>query len=533
MVRPLLLSGFMGTGKTAVGRALATERGMRFLDLDALIEATAGATIADIFATRGEAAFRVLERDVLLEQLELESEQPTVISLGGGALLDRTTRVEVLMRSVVVVLSAEPAEILRRISAQDGESGARPLLRGADPLGSIVSLLAARAPGYAECHAHLATDGRQPLEIAHEAYRVWQEDAVVVAAGEQSYRVRIGSELIAKELGPLLGRASGTLLVTDSNVAPLHGHLATKILVTHGVKTAEVVLTPGEEHKNLEGMTRIFQAAFDAGMDRKATFVGLGGGVVTDMTGFAAACWVRGVRWVGLPTTLLSMVDASVGGKTGVDFGTAKNAVGAFWQPSGVLCDVQTLLTESERAYVGALSEVVKTALIGDPPLLDFLEANSAAVLRRDLGVLAEVVERCIRVKARIVALDEREAGLRATLNLGHTIGHALEAASGYTGLTHGEAVSLGLVAALRFGERRGHTPPMLTARILELLKRLGLPYRLQRSALLASVRLIGHDKKRAGTSVRFVYAAAPGNVFGEPTSLSELEAEAPELADP
>jgi 3-dehydroquinate synthetase len=197
-----------------------------------------------------------------------------------------------------------------------------------------------------------------------------------------------------------------------------------------------------------------------------------------------------------------------------------------------VLCDVETLLTESERAYVGALSEVVKTALIGDAPLLELLEQNSDAVLARDLSLMREVVERCVRVKARIVALDEREAGLRATLNLGHTIGHALEAASGYTGLTHGEAVSLGLVAALRFGQHKGHTPPDLTERVLALLRKLRLPHQLNAQDLIECTKLLGHDKKRSGDQVRFVFASGAGKVFSEAIQLAELSGFAPQLAD-
>jgi shikimate kinase/3-dehydroquinate synthase len=293
-----------------------------------------------------------------------------------------------------------------------------------------------------------------------------------------------------------------------------------------------VVLSPGEEHKSLLGLSQIYQGAFHSGMDRKSMFIGLGGGVVTDMTGFAAATWVRVVAWLGIPTTLLAMVDASVGGKTAVDFETAKNSVGAFWQPTGVICDVETLKSETERAFVGALSEVVKTAIIGDPDLLQLLEEQAERIAQRDLVLLRQVVDRCVRVKARIVALDERENGIRAHLNLGHTIGHALEASGGYTALTHGEAVSLGLVAALRLGQRRGHTDAHFTARVLQLLKRLKLPHVLTTSALERASSLIAHDKKRAGSSVRFIYARGPGDVWAEPTALRDIESSVTLLAD-
>lgn len=514
-----------------MGRLLAERRGARFLDLDAEIESEAGASIERLFETLGEAGFRALEAKAL-RRVIMGTSGPTVVALGGGALLDRALRVEALSAAVVISLTASAEEILRRAEGQKGDRAARPLLAGPDRLGRISQLLAGRRVAYVEAHAQIATEGRTLEEVANEAGRIWDEDAICVAAGEDSYRVLIGEGLIRARLSDFVGEPSGTLLVTDSNVDPLHGEKARGVLAAKKGARAQVVLTPGEEHKNLQGLSQIFEAAFESGIDRKATFVGLGGGVVTDMTGFAAATWVRGVRWIGCPTTLLSMVDASVGGKTAVDFRTAKNSVGAFWQPAGVLCDVETLQTETDRMFVGALSEVVKTALIGDADLLGFLEENAALLLARDPEVTSRVVERCVRVKARIVALDERETGIRATLNLGHTIGHALESAGGYTGLTHGEAISLGLVAALRLGQKKGHTSAELTRRVLGLLKTLKLPHHLATEDLKKSTGLLSHDKKRAGDSVRFVYARAPGDVFTETIGLSDLAALAPSLAD-
>lgn len=530
MKLPLLLTGFMATGKSSVGRAVAERRGVRFIDLDVLIEDRAGKSVARIFDEDGEATFRRLEAELLDDLLTSGGESAPVVALGGGALLERGRRIEVLGRAVVVTLTASVEEITRRTTSEGGAEK-RPLLTGSDPAKRVANLLEQRRLAYAESHATVVTDGRALSAIAVEVERIWDEGGVCVAAGEDSYRVLIGAGLVRDHLQKLMGACSGALLVTDENVAPLHGDRARGALLNID-RRAEVVLTPGEQYKNLDGLRRIFQGAFDAGLDRKATFVGLGGGVVTDMTGFAAATWVRGVRWIGLPTTLLSMVDASVGGKTAVDFETAKNSVGAFWQPAGVICDVETLQTESERAYVGALSEVVKTALIGDPDLFTLLERSSEAILSRDTALITEVVDRCVRVKARVVALDERESGVRATLNLGHTIGHALEASSGYTGLTHGEAVSLGLVAALRLGERRGHTPSQLTARVLALLDKLRLPRKLSATDLHKSTELLGHDKKRAGESIRFVYARDIGRVDTEAIGLDELARLTPQLAD-
>jgi 3-dehydroquinate synthase len=285
------------------------------------------------------------------------------------------------------------------------------------------------------------------------------------------------------------------------------------------------VLEDGEQYKTNVSLERIWQAAYENGIDRTAVVVALGGGVVTDTAGFAAACWMRGVRWVALPTTLLAMVDASVGGKTAVDFHAAKNCVGAFWQPSGVLCDVALESTEPERCYTSALAEVVKTALIGDPELFTLLERSRDAVRARDRDVIEELVRRSVRVKARVVSLDEREDGLRAVLNLGHTLGHALESAADYTGLTHGEAVSLGLVLALRIGERLKRTPAALRAGATQLLRDLGLPVDAGPERVRAAVALVGHDKKRTRDELSFIVATDVGSVEAVRLPLEELRA--------
>jgi 3-dehydroquinate synthetase len=217
------------------------------------------------------------------------------------------------------------------------------------------------------------------------------------------------------------------------------------------------------------------------------------------------------------------MVDASVGGKTGVDLGEAKNAVGAFWQPARVLCDVDYLATEAERGYRSGLAEVVKTALIGDPELFELLEREVVGIAARDRDLLTDIVRRCIRVKARIVSQDPREQGLRAVLNLGHTVGHAVESQAGFERLTHGEAVSLGLVAAVRIGHELGHTPKELVERTERLLVGLSMQTAIEKEPLAEAAELIGHDKKRAGSKVNFVFARGIGDVFTSPLELAQL----------
>lgn len=515
MRRPLLLNGFMATGKSTVGRRLAELAQRDFIDLDQRIEAAAGCTISELFSRDGEAAFRELERRTLAQALDAPG--APVIALGGGALAQRATRLDALERAVVVTLEAEPDEIVRRAA---GET--RPLLAAPDRAQRVRELLAQRASGYAEAHARLRTDAGAVDSVARAALDVWRSDPLVVAAGEQSYSVEIGAGLLQARVPSALGRPSQLVVVTDENVWRLHGE---RLRAALGERAATVVeLQPGEEHKHIGSVERIWRAALGAGADRRSRVLGFGGGVVTDIAGFAAATYMRGIDWVGVPTTLLAMVDASVGGKTGVDLLAAKNAVGAFWQPKRVICDVEVLATESARGVRSALAEVVKTAIIGDPELLEVLEAQPDRALARDSAHLSDVVRRSIRVKARIVSQDEREAGLRAVLNLGHTVGHALEAVAGYSRLAHGEAISLGLVAALRVGVALGVTPRPFAARVEALLARLGLPHDLASEPLEDALALMGHDKKRAGQKVRFIVARGAGDVDMLDLELVELQ---------
>jgi shikimate kinase/3-dehydroquinate synthase len=426
------------------------------------------------------------------------SEPAPVVALPADALVVRGRRLSALDEAVVVTLAPDPGS-------------------------ATTPDMDLRRSGYAEAHACIAVAGRDVESVAADVLRVWERDPLVVAVGERSYTVDIGARLLDRQLSDALGAPSMVLLVSDSNVEPLHGATVRQAIEAGGHRCVSVTLPAGEEHKNLETLRGIWEQALASRADRRSVFVGLGGGVVTDVTGFAAAAWMRGVPWVALPTTLLGMVDASVGGKTAVDLLSAKNAVGAFWQPRAVVCDASLLATEPQRGYTGALAEVVKTGLIGDPALLDLLESRTADVRARDARLVSEMVRRSLRVKARVVSLDERESGHREALNLGHTVGHALEAEAGYTGLSHGEAVSLGLVAVLRIGQKQGWTPAPIVERTIALLAALGLPVSLDRAALARAVALIAHDKKRAGKTVKLVVVREAGQVTLIPVPVDDL----------
>jgi len=502
----------MGTGKSALGRAVAETAQLSFVDLDQEVEQRAGMSIARLFRERGEASFRALEREALAQQLA--DETPRVVALGGGTLVDRTLRLATLTGGTVITLTASPAELVRRLAGDRD----RPLL-GADTAteARLSSILEARAAGYAEAHAVIDTTARALTELAREVLNVAELEPIPVALGERTYGVDIvldaGGVHLEKQLQRLA--PSRVVVVTDEIVDPLIARKLGARLGAHG-EPIKIVLPPGERHKTLASVEHILRAAVEAPVDRQAVVVGIGGGVVTDIAGLAASLALRGLRWVAVPTTMLSMVDASVGGKTAVDLGSAKNAVGAFHQPSRVIVDPSFSRSESARALRSGLAEVVKTALIGDAAFYHQLTAPQTAqrlVNERDPSATRDAIRSSITVKAAVVGRDERESGERAHLNLGHTIGHALEAEGGFERLTHGEAVALGLVAALRIGVALRVTDRDLADEVEHLLARLGLPTDLDAEPLAQALRWVAYDKKRQAGTLRMILVRAPGKV--------------------
>lgn len=326
-----------------------------------------------------------------------------------------------------------------------------------------------------------------------------------VELGARRYPIRIGPGLLA-DADTLRAMVVGRhcLVVTDETIAGLY--LQPVLSALEGKQVRTVVLPPGEAEKNLARFAELMQALADLGASRDVTLIALGGGVVGDLTGFAAACWMRGVRFIQLPTTLLAMVDSSVGGKTAVDLPQGKNLVGAFHQPAAVIADTDTLATLPIRELRAGLAEVVKYGAIADPEFFEWLENHADALLAREPSALTEAIARSCAHKAGIVARDETEQGERALLNFGHTFGHAIETEQGYGGLLHGEAVAVGMVLAARLSAALNRAPESDTGRLIALLDALGLPTRvpqgLQPAALLERMRL---DKKAVSGSLRLI----------------------------
>lgn len=344
------------------------------------------------------------------------------------------------------------------------------------------------------------------------------ERVVQVNVHPQPYPVVIGRHVLA-QLGSRLAacvKGRRTIVITDTNVGPLYGHAAITSLRAAGFEATLLTMPAGEKTKSLDSLSTIYDACAAAKIDRTSSLVSLGGGVMGDLTGFAAATWVRGVPFVQCSTTVEADVDASVGGKTAVNHASGKNMIGAFHQPRFVLIDIDTLGTLSERDYLAGLAESIKHAVIRDCAFFDFHEQNLDAIRSRDPAILPAMLERNVRIKAEIVALDERETtGLRALLNFGHTVGHAIEALMAKTDdpWRHGEAVAVGMVAACEMSVDAGRLTREAGERVVDLIERIGLPVRAPLASARADIdRLMQLDKKVAAGKVRFVLADSIGH---------------------
>ncbi len=504
--RPLVLSGFMATGKSTIGRLLAERFGVPFFDTDALLAAEAGKTVSELFSTEGEARFREREADLVLRLLGIAG--PSVVSFGGGTVTIPRVRHAALEAATLVCLTASAETIVARVSSL----AARPNLLSSSPLQRTRDLLALRREAYAECHASVSTEGRSTEEVAGRIAREVGCDALVMPLGSRSYPIDLIDEQ-PERLHTVLEAVSPSslLIVTDTNVQAARGAWLERALERVSARRCTVAIAPGEPSKTVTTVSRLWDEALASGIDRDAVVLAFGGGVVGDLAGFAASTLLRGLRCVQIPTSLLAMVDSSVGGKTGFDHAAGKNLIGSFFQPQRVLVDIAHLSTLPIRERAAGLAEVVKIALILDSSLLEALETGADALAAGDRAALRPIVRAAIAAKVRVVRDDERESGDRALLNLGHTVGHALEAHGGYARLLHGEAVAVGTVLELLASERLGLTPSGMAARAEALFERLGLPTRASTDDVVAAWPFVLADKKRASSTMRLPVVVAPG----------------------
>lgn len=500
MAEVIFLYGPPGAGKSTIGRLLAESLARPFDDLDILVEEGAGKPIAQIFAEEGEAVFRRLEAETLGRLLE---GNPGVIALGGGALLSAPLRQQVEQRGRVLLLSASSDQLLRRLMG-----GGRPLLDG-DPAARLQSLLAQRADHYQSFGDPLLTDIFDPSAAVFEAQR--RLGFFHLRAMGRGYDLRVSEgalDTLPRELAQRALRGP-LMLVSDSNTGPLYARRVLAALTSAGCVASHFSFPAGEASKNLATAGELWAALLAAGIERRGTLLALGGGVVGDLAGFAAATYLRGVNWVNLPSSLLAMVDAGLGGKTAIDLPQGKNLVGAFYPPRLVLADPDLLTTLPENEFSAGMAEVVKHAVIGDGELLSWC-AQGLVSARERAGAL---VSRAAAVKVRVIEQDPYEGGLRQALNFGHTLGHALEHVSRYA-YSHGEAVAIGMVAETRLAERLGIAERGLAEHLAEVLAALQLPVSIpagiERADLLAAM---AHDKKRTAGEIHFSLPRRVGEV--------------------
>lgn len=517
-MRKIFLYGPPGSGKSTLGQLLAQNLNTQFIDIDTEIVSAAGMPIAQMMTERGEPAFRDLESATI--ERACASATSAVYALGGGALLRDENRSRVVSAGDVVFLDVSLDSLLSRLSPDESQ---RPLLAG-DPVNRLKTLLERRKEHYdsfelrvtnmyndnSKTPEHMAWEIQQKLGRYHVRGMGQGYDVLVEAGGLD----RLGELLKERSLSGL------AVVVCDKNVAPHYAERALDSLKAAGFLARALVIAAGEEHKTLETVAGLWRGFLEAGLDRQSVVVALGGGVVGDLAGFAASTFMRGCQWVAVPTTLLAMVDASMGGKTGFDLPEGKNLVGSFYPPRLVLADPQVLFTLPERELRSGLAEVVKHGAIADPELFDLCAQGYEAVL----ADLPEVVRRAMGVKVRVIVDDPFEKGFRAALNLGHTVGHAVEIVSLFQ-LRHGEAVSIGMVAEARLAEKLDLAESGLSEQIKTVLTGLGLPTEIPAnlavSAIIQSMRL---DKKKAAGVVKFALPVAIGDVRVG-VAVSDLEA--------
>lgn len=490
----IFIYGPPATGKSTIGKLLASDLKMPFIDLDAMVEAKAGDSISNIIKLQGEPAFRDLEAAALKS---LSHEDAAVVALGGGTLLREGNRTLAESIGKVLLLTASVPTLLKRLH---GDRNKRPLLQG-DLSEKLSTLLQNRARHYTAFPLSINVDGSTPRQLVQRA-RVILGRHHLSAMGDYDALV---APLSALEDFPL----QNPIVVTDENVARHHLEKLLSVLKVISLTPKYVILPPGEDHKTLDTIAALWNSFLQNGLDRKSTVIALGGGVIGDLAGFAAATYMRGINWVGVPTTLLGMVDSSLGGKTGFDLPQAKNLVGAFHPPRLVLADPQLLSTLPERELRSGMAEVVKHGIISDPGLFEICGRQ----LDWTPASLEDVVKRAMAVKIRVIEQDPYEKGIRAALNLGHTVGHAVELVSRFS-LRHGEAIAIGMAVEARYAAKIGLADQSVVVAIQKTLASLDLPTQipsdLPHEELLRAMRL---DKKKHAAAIRFALPAEIGRV--------------------
>jgi 3-dehydroquinate synthase len=577
-VSNIILTGFSGTGKSLVAKEVAQRLNWNFIDIDDEIVKLAGKPIAEIFQPDGEKRFRELERQMLEKACQGGQ---SVIAIGGGAIVDHQNYELLAKSGLIICLEARPETIYQRLFPEiTCESGpeARPLLADDNPLERITQLKASRQPYYAKSDWTIHTDNLSISEVAEEVVRGWRllrrfaprndkerahnhkrkafslspssspfkgeelkpgneidkDIACEVKTATESYPVFVGWGLLGK-LGDKMKQAglSGTVtIISDTDVFSIYGQRVGSVLQNAGLVVNSLVVPPGETSKSIDSATKVYDFLVEHRVERHDILVALGGGMVGDLAGFVAATFLRGIPWIQVPTSLVAMVDASIGGKVAVNHPQGKNLIGAFYQPSFVLADVQTLTSLPQRELSSGWAEVIKHGLILDKGYFGFLEANVDKLIKLEPNITAQAIARSAAIKAQVVSEDEKERGRRTILNYGHTIAHGLEAATRYSRFLHGEAVSIGMMGAAKLSQRLNLLPMGMVERQQALLGRFGLPISFSKLDLAEVTRAMELDKKMRGKAIRWVLLSGIGEaIIRSDVPQHEVEAVLQELS--
>ena len=501
---------------------MARRLGWRFVDVDNEVVSMAGKSIEAIFEQDGEERFRDLEHESLAEICRSENQ---VVSTGGGIVIEDSNRDLMRQNGAIVCLEAMPDTIQKRLSGQRlGSSNAvvRPMLDDRDPLGRTIALKSQRQFKYSQAHWTVHTDRLTPLEAANEIVRAWgilvkrstpvqseeaNDLATMVYTSSAEYPVWVGWGTLG-ELGARVRRifSPGAAYVVTDDGAYHQGRRAQVSLEEAGIPAHILVIPSGERSKSLQTAQQLYTWLAERRAERGHLVLGVGGGVVGDLAGYVAATYLRGIQFAQVPTTLLGMMDAAIGGKTGVDLPQGKNLVGAFYQPRFVMEDVQILQTLPKRELASGWVEAIKHGLIMDEGLLRTFEEEKDAILSLDPTVSTDVVRQSVVIKADVVSRDEKETlGIRELLNYGHTIGHAIEASTGYVKFLHGEAVSIGMIAAGEIGKGLGMLSDREVERQRAVLEAYGLPVVWKDVDADAVQEAMDMDKKKSGGAIRWI----------------------------
>jgi len=555
----IVITGFSGTGKSLVAREIAGQLRWDFIDTDNEIVSLAKKPIAEIFSSDGEGKFRKLEREAV-KRASRQSHR--VIAIGGGAIVDPQNRSQLARNGFIVCLEARPETIYQRLFQEESHgSEIRPLLEGDNPLEHIRQLKARRQPYYDDVDLVINTDDLSIGDVAKEVVKGWRllrfarndkgkarndtppviarsaatkqshappglprlrlamtdkakagndvaEDvACWVETATQTYPIFVGYGSLGR-LGEKLkkvGSSRVAIVISDGNVSRLYGDRVQEILKAAGFAVNSFVVPPGEESKSINTAIDIYNFLIKKRVERDDILIALGGGMIGDLAGFVAATYLRGIPWVQVPTSLVAMVDASIGGKVAVNHHEGKNLIGAFYQPNFVLADTQTLATLPKRELTSGWAEVVKYGLILDKEFFEFLESNAGRLIKLEQDVVSKAIIRSASLKAQVVSQDEKERGQRIILNYGHTVAHGLEAATRYSHFLHGEAVAIGMMGAAKLSQKSGILPTNVVKRQQSLLQKFGLPTTFSSTGLAEIAEAMEVDKKTRAKKIRWV----------------------------